>query len=166
MVKTPENIRGGEEGRAGELAQAAGTTGAQGPRSPGGCKRAGLHLQFRTASAPQGESTLQEGERPPTTSCTWAGWSHLPSTGMRGCPVGLYPRKKSDPFLVNYPVLGGSPEPTAQLPGKEEVPHTFREGLTGPFRVHPQVFPVLYLQPPSTVNSTRVRRAGGRGTTS
>lgn len=72
MVKTPENIcgRGGGEGE--ELAQAAGTTGAHGPWSPGECKRAGLHLKFRTASALHRERTLQEGERLPTTSCTWA----------------------------------------------------------------------------------------------
>ena len=83
---------GGEEGRAEELAQAAGTTGAHSPRSPGE-----LHLKFRTASALHGERTLQEGERPPTTSCTWAEWSHLPPLGCEGVQLVFIPGRKVIP---------------------------------------------------------------------
>lgn len=163
---------GGKEGRAGELAQAAGTAAtALGHRShfrPGpspwkALEQSGPALEVPPRvldglCTPVGEqaaevATWAQRERPPT--CTCAGWSHLPSTQEQGVGPG-----KGDPFLVNHPGVEGQPraQPTIQLPGQETVPISFGKGSvvrhSGPFRVPPHppnhhVFPVPSLPPAS-----------------
>lgn len=87
---------------------------------------------FWTVSAPSGRTDCRSGhwaqrERPPT--CTYAGWSHLPSTQEQA--VGPYPRKKRS-FLGEPPwCWGGNPEPNP-LPGsqaREQFPSASGRGL-------------------------------------
>lgn len=130
----------GEEGgrrRAGELAEAAGTPGAQGPRSPipfpvwpqplaspepsfpRECKRGRLRLKlvsvFQAASAPQragcrSSRLATEPGLPPLPSCTCPGWSHLPSTRPGDSPPG---------------------QPLVLIPGRKVIPSWWTSLVSG-----------------------------------
>lgn len=156
---------GGKEGRARELAQAAGTAAtALGHRShfrsgpspwqaleqsvPPQCKTGRLRLKFLpvfwTVSAPRWENKLQK----------WPPGSRekgLPLVLMLGgltCPplrsreLVLIPGR-GDPVLLNHPGVEGQPraQSTLQLPGQETVPISFGKGSvvrhSGTFRVPP-----------------------------
>lgn len=156
---------GGKEGRARELAQAAGTAAmALGQRShfrsgpsswqaleqsvPPQCKTGRLRLKFLPlfwkVSAPRWENKLQKWPPGPREK----GLPLVPMLGGLTCPplrsreLVLIPGR-GDPFLVNHLGVEGQPraQPAIWLPGQETVPISFGKGSvvrhSGLFRVPP-----------------------------
>lgn len=185
---------GGREGRAGELAQAAGTTGAHGPCSPvpfpvwpqpwaspgAECKRGRLHLTFPFAvhTAPAGEQTGPEGKASfHFLSLCWVGGPVCPPLRSR---VGPEPREEDTlPSESVILVLGGSPEPTpppSSQARKQAAPISFGKGVCreasgtlqstpSPPRVFPAPSLPPVLLPPLRAPPDNVRGTGGGGTT-
>lgn len=155
---------GGREGRAGELAQAAGTTGAHGPCSPvpfpvwpqpwaspgAECKRGRLHLTFpvHTTSVPCRRTDWARGK----------GLLPLPVPVLRGhvclplrSRVGPEPREEDSPFLVSqaswcWGAAQSPPHHPPLRPGSKQLRSALGKGSAerhpGPLE-HPKPAPCL-----------------------